>query len=157
MVVDDLDGDMPQPVFQRYRGAVDGILRKPGFDSRAAVHFLVSMVEAYYFAHSQAVNNVAGRNVLESDHPTDVEMIRHPKGKLKQLWPDFRERVHGQQIIRILDLSHVLHRPTECCWLRALIAWCVDRIRQENAFYGTLEPTTYCLGSGCKSPTSYPQ
>jgi hypothetical protein len=48
-------------------------------------YFLVNMLEAYYFAHSKAVNMAAGRIVLANDHEGDVETIPHPKNELKAL------------------------------------------------------------------------
>ena len=84
MVVDDLEGagrDIAAEVFARYRSALDEVLMTSNLHTRAAVHFLVNMLEAYYFADSRAVNSVAGTDVIAADHPTDVEEIRHPKGE----------------------------------------------------------------------------
>lgn len=123
IVIDDLEKDRRSQVvkvFARYRSALDEVLNLQGLSSRASVHFLVNMVEAYYFAHSQAVNEVAGSSILEKDHQEDVESIPHPKGDLKKLWNGFRELDHGKEIVRKLDLDHILSHPEYCCWLRTL-------------------------------------
>lgn len=157
MVVDDLEGDPPVPVFERYRKALDSVIQKPGLDKRAAVYFLANMIEAYYFAHSAAVNVVAGRDILDADHPTDVETINHPKRRLRGIWNEFHEIRHGKKIIAQLDLQRVLQRPTECCWIRALLTWCVDKLEQEGAFYDPFDRRVYHIDSGCKSSVCYPQ
>jgi hypothetical protein len=119
---------------------------------------LRNMLEAYYFAHANAVNSVAGQAILAADHPTDVEDIRHPKRELTRLWPGrFREIDDGRRIVASLDLSHVLARPAECCWLRSMIAWCLDRFRERNAVYPGLLEDAYCVKSGQKAPLTYPQ
>jgi len=51
-------------VFERYRNALDAVLATLQLHHRAAVHFLVNMLEAYYFAHADAVNTVAHYTVL---------------------------------------------------------------------------------------------
>ena len=48
----------------------------------ASVHFLVNMLEAYYFAHAAATNGVLGTEL--EDFEGDVESIRHPKNDLKK-------------------------------------------------------------------------
>ncbi|MFI5379462.1 MAG: hypothetical protein ACHRHE_09205 [Tepidisphaerales bacterium] len=160
ILVDDLEADrQPQAeaVFRRYRDALDQVLRSDNLCDRAAVHFLVNMLEAYYFAHAAVVNGVAGMQLLDADHPSDVEQIRNPKADLRQRWPGFDEIEHGEQIVGSLDLDHVLSRPPECCWLRAMFAWCVDKLVARGALYEPLGPGTYRLDSGCKSPLTYPQ
>ncbi len=75
MVVDDLEGarrDVAAEVFARYWTALNEVLMTSKLHTRAAVHFLVNMLEAYYFADSNAVNSVAGAEVVAADHPTDV-------------------------------------------------------------------------------------
>lgn len=114
-------------VFIRYRTAMDTLLLSDE-KQRAAVHFFANMLEAYYFAHSAAVNQALGSTVLEGDHAGDVELIRHPKNELKDRWHGFDERAHGALIVDRLDLEHVLANPQTCAYLRSLLAWCVRQL-----------------------------
>lgn len=109
-----------EAIFQRYRDAVD-LRLKPEERHRVGVHFLANMLEAYYFAHAEAVNQALGLEL--GDFDGDVETIRNPKGKLKQLFPGFREVEHGGRILDRLKLAHVLGDPATCAWLRALVGW----------------------------------
>jgi hypothetical protein len=158
MIVDDLEGDRrgkADAVFARYRTALDEALGPSGLKPRAAVHFMVNMLEAYYFADSRAVNSVAGAEVIPVDHPNDVEEIRHPKRNLKRLWPEFDEKTHGERILRCLDIEHVLSRPTECCWLRAMFAWCVAKLSAAaGAIHDASLCSAFCLANGCQAPTT---
>lgn len=123
LLVDDLEHarrEQHQEIFERYRGSFDTMLREESW--RASVHFLVMMVEAYYFAHADAVNQVLGTAL--SDHEDDVESIRHPKNQLKKVYPGFREVAHGKEIVKRLDLEHVLGDPNTCASLRTAVAWC---------------------------------
>ncbi len=109
-------------------------------------------LEAYYFAHSEAVNSVAGVAVLAADHPTDVEQIGHPKSELKRCWKVFDEVDHGRRIVPLLDLEHVLSRPQECCSLRAMFAWCVAKLIEAGAVWDDTLANSYRLTDGCRSP-----
>lgn len=154
MIVDDLESTrqaVADAVFARYRIALDEVLTPSGLQSRAAVHFLVNMLEAYYFADHGAVNAVAGSEVLSADHPTDVEQIRNPKSDLKRKWQTFKEIEHGRQIVKCLNLEHVLSRPKECCWLRAMFAWCVAKLAESNAIHDPLLNNAFCLADGCQA------
>ena len=140
LVVDDLESDRrearPQ-VFQRYREALDSPLG-PHY-ARAAVHFLVNMLEAYYFADVEALRHVLGLALPE--HDGDVEEIRHPKRELKLLVEGFDERRDGARIVARLDLERVLSRPSTCASLRTLVAWCFKQMGQPRG-------DRFCLGSG---------
>jgi hypothetical protein len=123
VLVDDLEQARAvhkKEVFQRYRLALDAMLGERRH--LASVHFLVNMLEAYYFAHAAAINAVLSTNL--SDHADNVEEIRHPKNELKSLAPGFDEVRDGKEILSQLDLEHVLARPETCASLRVLIAWC---------------------------------
>lgn len=123
ILIDDLERKRAadiESVFQRYRLALDTMLLSK--KSRAAVHFFVNMLEAYYFADATAINTVL-QTELE-DHEDDVETIHHPKGELKRLFRDFDEKEHGRQIVARLDVPHVLARPETCASLRTLFGWC---------------------------------
>jgi hypothetical protein len=123
VLVDDLEGDRVKEhaaVYQRYRQVLDTMLGP--LKHRASVHFLVNMLEAYYFADAKAVNAVLGTEL--TDHKNDVETIGNPKAQLKQLFSGFHEIEHGKQIIAQLDVSHVLSRVDTCASLRTLFAWC---------------------------------
>jgi hypothetical protein len=125
VLVDDLESARaPQAaeVFSRYRHAFDTILVQPELKARSSVHFMVMMIEAYYFAHSAAINKVFGTNL--QDEVEDVETMPHPKNKLKGIARHFDEIEHGKAIVQQLDLAHVLARPETCASLRTLVAWC---------------------------------
>ena len=131
LVVDDLEYDRLDTVtgcFRRYREAIDTIVTDSKMNRRASVHFLVMMLESYFFADAQAVNKALGAEVLASDYLGDVETIRHPKNDLKALFAGFDEVRHGDEIIGRLDVVHVLSNPNTCTSLRTLFAWCVESI-----------------------------
>ena len=135
ILLDDLEHDRKAnaaKVYNRYRDAFDHVLA--GMKSRASVHFLVNMLEAYYFAHADAVNQVLGLNLR--DHGGDVEEIPHPKNHLKRLHAGFDEIEHGSKIVPKLDLEHILEHPDRCASLRTLVAWCSDAMgRKHTAQY----------------------
>ena len=123
ILIDDLEANRAgeiREVFGRYRTAMDTIL-SPENKRRASVHFFVNMLEAYYFADSQAVNQVLGTEI--EDHPGDVETIRNPKRDLNKLYQDFNEIEHGRRIVSTLRMRHVLSRIDTCASLRTLFAW----------------------------------
>ena len=86
LLIDDLEYDrrnQSQQVFDRYREALNtlpNILKH-----RASVHFMVYMLEAYYFADAQAIKTVLGNSL--ADYERDVETIRNPKSDLRELHP----------------------------------------------------------------------
>ena len=124
LLIDDLEydrRDQARQIFDRYRMAFDRILND--LKHRASVHFLVNMLEAYYFANAQAINAVLG--TFLSDHGDDVETIRNPKSDLRQMRPSFREIDDGGRILDQIDIEHVLSRPDACASLRTVFAWCV--------------------------------
>jgi hypothetical protein len=124
LLIDDLEGarrDQREEVFARSRRAFDTVVPQ-SMRSRVSVHFLVNMLEAYYFAHAAAINEVMGTDW--KDHDGDVETIGHPKGELKKRLDAFDEIEHGGQIVRRLDVPHVLSRPETCAALRTLFGWC---------------------------------
>ena len=129
IVLDDLEKDR-QPihadVFARYREVLDTLL-PPAMRIRAAVHFFVFMIEAYYFADAKAVNDVLGTEFSEYDG--DVEAIPHPKNELKGHAPNFDEKADGAKIVSKLDLRHVLSNPGTCASLRSLFKWCATMIQ----------------------------
>jgi hypothetical protein len=123
LLVDDLENDrvaQAEQIFLRYQNALDTILKNQ--KHRASFHFLVNMIEAYYFADAQAINTVLGTSL--TDYPEDVETIPHPKNKLKLLHRGFDEKEDGGKIIKILRIEHILSRPDTCASLRTLFYWC---------------------------------
>lgn len=123
VLVDDLEGDRVEQhaaVYQRYRQVLDTMLGS--YKQRASVHFLVNMLEAYYFANGKAINTVLGTEL--TDYEGDVETIGNPKAQLKQLFSGFHEIEHGKRIVLQLDIPHVLSRRDTCASLRTLFAWC---------------------------------
>ena len=124
LLIDDLEHnrrDQAQQVFDRYRTALDTVLDT--LRHRASVHFLVYMLEAYYFADAQAINAVLGTAL--SDYEEDVETIRNPKSDLRQIHPSFTEIDDGGEILDQINIERVLSRPNACASLRTLFAWCV--------------------------------
>lgn len=132
--------------FQRLEQTLDAIVGKvPDLRRRCSVHFLVNMLEAYYFADTAAVNRVNMNP--DSDGPEtilklanhagdsdDCENITHPKNELdkqfRKLNPafKFREKDHGAAIVSGLDLYRILGSPLTCRALRTLVAWCWEAI-----------------------------
>ena len=128
LLVDDLEADRApeaRAVFDRYRLALDTMLPE-SLRAYAAVHFLVNMLEAYYFADASALNRVLGTEL--EDFAGDVETIRHPKNDLKVLYPGFDEKEHGAQIVRQLDVVHVLRREDACASLRTMFTWAGEAV-----------------------------
>ncbi len=129
ILVDDLEADRKsraQATFQRYRDALNQILGEQRH--RASVHFLVNMLEAYYFADANAINAVLGTNL--EDYEGDVETIPHPKNELKKQCASFDEIEHGKEIVAKLHVQHVLSRRETCASLRTLFGWCSKAIGQ---------------------------
>lgn len=127
ILIDDLEfsrREIAHGVFDRYRKALDVILLD-GKD-QASVHFLVMMLEAYYFADANALNSRFGGAV--EDYDGDVETIRHPKNDCKGRFPGFDEIQDGETILEILDVEHVLSRRETCASLRTLFAWCAKKM-----------------------------
>jgi len=123
LLVDDLEhgrSEIANAVFLRYREALDSVLKDSRW--RAGVHFLVNMLEAYYFADPVAVKTALGIEIDRREE--DVESIRHPKRELKVLIPGFDEVKSGNLIARQISLERVLEYPERCASLRSLVAWC---------------------------------
>ena len=68
-----------QEVFGRYRAALDTVLSEDQA-RRAAVHFFVNMLEAYYFADTRAVNSMltVGQYLQPSRGHLPVERFVEP-------------------------------------------------------------------------------
>jgi hypothetical protein len=128
LLLDDLEyartHQAPQ-IFERYRNVLDTILLDQ--KHRASVHFLVNILESYYFADAATVNRVLGTSL--NDYEGDVETIPHPKNDLKQIYSGFKEKEHGGQILDRLDVEKVLSDPNICASLRTLFAWCLKALR----------------------------
>lgn len=141
VLVDDLEARKPadvQQVFDRYRLALDSVLR-PNQVGRASVHFLANMLEAYYFADAQALNQVLGTRI--ADYEGDVETIRNPKSELRKLYQGFHEIRHGRLVAERLRAHHVLSRKETCAFLRTMFAWICSAI-------GVPDSETYRLSDG---------
>lgn len=124
ILIDDLEyrrRDQALLVFDRYRTALDIALK--ALQHRASVHFLVNMLEAYYFADAQAINAVLETSL--PDYEGDVETIRNPKSNLRVEYQGFSEINDGGRILDRIDIERVLSRPDACASLRSLFAWCV--------------------------------
>jgi hypothetical protein len=136
-----------EQVFHRYRAVLDTMLL-PEEKLRAAVHFFANMLEAYYFADSQAVNQSLGVIILAADASGDVEEIRHPKGELKRLHPGFDEKADGAKIVSALDLDRVLDTAETCAFLRSLFGWCVRQLKRHCPVHDPALHTRYQLPMG---------
>ncbi len=154
LLIDDLENErreQAQQVFDRYRLTLDTILNTEQMKKRASVHFLVNMLEAYYFGDANAINQALGLEPPINDHPGNVEDIRNPKGQLKTLFQGFNEIEHGGMILERLNVERVLSKPETCAWLRTLFAWCVKVIKQNPSYQDFVSPDDYCLGNGVLS------
>ena len=89
------------------------------------------MLEAYYFADSRAVNLIL--NTDFKDYEGDVETIRNPKSRMKELCPEFDVVEDGCRIIRSLSVSHVLSRKDACSSLRTMFAWIYKAIGEPES------------------------
>jgi Domain of unknown function (DUF4276) len=130
LLVDDLERDRREQtaeVFNRYRLALDTMLSQQQ-KHQASVHFLVNMLEAYYFADPETVNSILGTSLQAYDG--DVEDIPNPKSNLKLLYSGFDEVTHGGQILTRLNTEQVLSNPDNCASLRTLFAWCLQCMHQ---------------------------
>jgi len=131
ILIDDLEwSDQWEPgqIFERYRAALDAGL-PDALRYRASVHFLVRMLEAYFFAHPDALNNALDLTPPIMQYDGDVEAIRNPKSELRQLFPDYNERHHAGLILDRLDLDIVLSNPEYCSSLRTCVKWIVDQLK----------------------------
>jgi hypothetical protein len=157
VLVDDLEHDrraQAQQVFDRYRSIFDTVLITDEQKRRAAVHFLVNMLEAYYLADAGAINTVLGLNPPLEDYQKDVETIRNPKGYIRERCPAFDEIEHGGKILDLVDVERVLSRPDTCAWLRTLFAWCVKVLEQYPDHTSLSLADKYCLWDGALSPVT---
>ncbi len=159
LLIDDLEHDrrpIAEQVYERYRRALDAALTQEQ-QGRAAVHFWVPMLEAYYFADTAAINSILNLTPPCDDAADDVELLRHPKGDLKQLMPGFDEVEHGVQILARLDLDHMLARHNTCAALRGLVAWCIAALRCHRLSACHDLETRFCLPNGILSPLAQNQ
>jgi hypothetical protein len=159
VLIDDLEHHrraQVQQVFDRYRKAFDTILTEEQ-KRRAAVHFLVNMLEAYYFADANAVNTALKLNPPLQDYAGDVETIRHPKSEIKRIYPEFDEIEDGGRILDHIDIEHVLSRPDTCAWLRTLFDWCVKVLEWHSSHELSPLYDKYRLCDGEQSPVTRSQ
>jgi hypothetical protein len=157
VLIDDLEqawAEDAKAVYARYRTAFDVMLRSLSLESRASVHFLVNMLEAYYFADARDVNAVLGTELTDFDG--DVETIPHPKNQLKAIVSalgngrSFNEIEHGRAIVGNLDVAKVLSQHETCRSLRTAFAWC-------NRAMGLPPTELFRLADGQLSPVTSEQ
>ena len=133
LLIDDLEHgrrNQALEVFNLYRTVLDTVLNT--LKHRASVHFLVNMLEAYYFADARVINAVLGTTL--SDSGSDVETIRNPKSKLRQIHQSFKVIDDGGEILNQIDIEHILSRPDACASLRTLFAWCVKVLEKYSNY-----------------------
>ena len=156
LLIDDLEysrKDQAHEVFERYQDALNALPNTSRH--RASVHFMVYMLEAYYFADAQAIKAVLGIDL--ADHKADVETIRNPKSNLRQMHPSFDVIDDGGKILNQIDIKHVLSYPDACASLRTLFAWCV-KVLAECSNYDCADLTDkYKLRDGIMSVVTGPQ
>jgi hypothetical protein len=168
ILIDDLEYDRRDDagaVFQRYRSILDAFLTDSQ-KRRTSVHFLVYMLEAYYFADLHAVNQALLLTPPLTQEslgiPEDVETIRHPKNRLREILNNkfniaFREIDHGGSILGMLNIPRVLSHPNSCAALRTLFAWCITQLKSHPHYTVSNLPdleVTCHLDSGLRySPT----
>lgn len=140
LVIDDLEHDdraHATPGLQYWRNLLQGFAAQR--DVSVGVHFLVNMLEAYFFAQASKINeHYRERNQIElslRDHLGDVENLPSPKGTLKDHIAVHRgcgysETDDGVQISRRVDLKVVLQDPMKCRSLRTLVAWIHEQAGQ---------------------------
>lgn len=156
LFVDDLEQvtDEKHEVFKHYRESLDRMLSSVGLADRAAVHFMVKMVEAYFFADAAAINAIL--NSTLEDFDGDPETIGHPKGKLKQIAKShqrsFDEKADGQRVAERLDLAKVLFNAETCASLRSLVKWCSRRIGDPDTDRFQLICGAFCPMTGVQIP-----
>lgn len=159
LLIDDLEHDrrpIAEQVYERYRSALDAALTREQ-QGRASVHFLVPMLEAYYFAHVATINTILNLTPPLDEPVDDVELLRHPKGDLKHLVTGFDEVEHGIQILASLDLDYILSRQDTCASLRGLVAWCVAALRCHLLCDCYDLETRFCLSNGVLRPHAQSQ
>lgn len=130
IIIDDLEYDRKDKateLFSSYRNAIETVVPDIQMRRRVSIHFLVMMLEAYYFADVQAINKALGTNIPR-DYAGDVESIRNPYSEIKQIFRNFDKREDGAKIIPRLNIEHILSNPKTCASLRTLFAWCVEAI-----------------------------
>ena len=151
ILIDDLENsrkDIAHEVYNRYREALDRILIKEKY--RASVHFLVNMIEAYFFADAEAINRALKLQVPIDDYNSDVELIRHPKGELKKIYKNYNEIKDCEKILDIIKIDKVLSKKDTCAWLRTLFTWCIYVIKK-NTYYIMPTPAPFCIDEGIYS------
>ena len=156
LLIDDLEygrREQAQEIFDRYRTVLDTVLDT--LKHRASVHFLVYMLEAYYFADIQAIKTALGTAL--PDHDGDVETIRNPKSDLRQMYPTFGEIDDGGRILDQIDSERVLYHPDTCASLRTLFAWCVKVLAEYSNYDCTDLDDRYKLDNGILSVITGPQ
>lgn len=152
VLIDDLeahDKDLnqkytPEDIHRRYYAAMRLNLKHSEY-CLISMHFLKSMLEAYYFADTRAVNDALGTNL--TDATGDAEEIKHPKGDLEETLRKsrivYKEVEHGKEIIPNLDVPKILSNPETCASLRSLFHWCWRSI-------GEPEEERFCLENGVR-------
>lgn len=140
ILIDDLEGGertVAVAHFEYYRRMLNDI-PAVNVTARSSAHFLVNMLEAYFFHDVEATNRVIEGLEL-GRHDGDVEDISHPKDALKNEIKQrigqnrgYRETEDAVKIVRHLNLETVLADPDQCRSLRTLVAWCWEQIGQER-------------------------
>jgi hypothetical protein len=141
ILIDDLEESgraQAAEIFLRYRNALDSALGTE--KNRASVHFLVNMLEAYFFAHIDALNSALAITPPIEPIDGDVESIPHPKGELKKQFPAYREIEHPAQILDLIDLDIVLGNADYCASLRTCVKWIVAQCKEypEQEYFTSL-------------------
>ena len=126
LLIDDLEHDrrdQAQQIFDRYRTALDMVLDT--LKHRASVHFLVNMLEAYYFADVKTTKHRLGKSLCQTAEMTWKRFVIL-KAILKNGIRVLEKSNDGGRILDRIDIERVLSHPDTCASLRTLLAWCVE-------------------------------
>lgn len=128
------DRQNPTSHYRYYRDLIEGAVTGD-FRRRCSVHFLVNMLENYFFGHTSVVNEVLKTSL--TDHDGDCENIRSAAGKLNEFAKSvsqssqYHKTTHGTEIARKLDIERILGNPQTCRALRTLVAWCWNTVGEQ--------------------------
>lgn len=145
ILLDDLEHDRLNDMKEIFEHLLF-ILRKAMNDeqrTRASVHFLVMMMEAYFFADAAALKKIL--NLDREDYKEDVEMIRNPKSDFKDILSScngisYKETEHGVSLLKAVNIEKVLSNPKTCASLRSLFKWCVSKLNNHPQFHTVAIP-----------------
>ncbi len=145
ILIDDLEGlneNDARNAYERYRVALVKI--NPKDEHRVSIHYLINMLEAYYFVNTDALNSFVNpeglpesQKIIFDNYSNDVEDMPHPKSAIKSKFAKnkyraFNEKQAAQEIIPQLNVPLILSNPDTCAGLRTLFKWCWGAIGEPH-------------------------